>query len=309
MSNSKDIKPMPIRWMGESEINPEAIEYAKLEERSVVADLVDTVEDGDMELKLRNELRRARDRNNARVGALGEPLGSIDEVIKAKQALADYLREKAEKANAAAEVSPINDSVSAPTDVYFELGRLRNSAPRLTMLKQRAPNAVFDGGWMCLFQWRTRNPDIATFIKEGRELYEGDFKPIAVLKTNFEDYVLLVNLVRRDIYRNNTFLSAALLIKALYSWGGLVRADRKTALRFIKKTYSRCVSGRFRPWFTHSIWEYKDQVIRSMLMDGSKRELIGNVPGWKRRTLNNDIRTCPTLTRQCMTGDDKEYGR
>ncbi len=274
----KDTKPemnVPLRWLGESEMNPEAIEYAKLDEPSAEADLVDTIEDGDMETHLRKELRRARDRTNTRIGAVGTIVGSHAEVVKVSNALKEFMADK--------EIKPIVPDVERigqlrtidAADLFFDAGRLNNSAPRLTMLKVRSPNAEFDEDQIQVtsgmerlrrVQRRTRNPDIATFIKEGRELYESDFKPIAVLKTNFEDYVLLVNLLRRDIYRNDTFISAALLIKALYSWGGVVRADRKTALRFIKKTYSRCAPRRVRPRFPYSTWEYTDRMIYSMLM-------------------------------------------
>lgn len=304
MKDSKPEMNVPLRWLGESEMNPEAIEYAKLDEPSAEADLVDTVEDGDMELKLRKELRRARDRTNTRIGAVGTIVGSHAEVVKVSIGLKEYLASKRSDEIAFNTMDVDRTKVISPLDY-----------PGVLNARFVAPRADFDGDEIQILagaerlrrvQWRTRNPDITTFIKEGRELYEGDVKPIAVLKTNFEDYVLLVNLLRRDIYRNDTFISAALLIKALYSWGGVVRADRKTALRFIKKTYSRCVSGRFRPWLTHAIWEYKDQMIRSMLMDGSKREFIGNRRGMHRRMLSNVIHACPTLTCQCMTGDDMD---
>lgn len=274
----KDTKPemnVPLRWLGESEMNPEAIEYAKLDEPSAEADLVDTIEDGDMELKLRKELRRARDRANTRIGAVGTVVGSHAEVVKVSNALNEFMADK--------EITPIVPDAERigqlrtidATDMFFDAGRLHDRVPRLAMLKVRSPNAEFDGDQIQVtsgmerlrrMQRRTRNPGIATFIKEGRELYESDFKPIAVLNTNFEDYVLLVKLLRRDIYRNDTFISAALLIKALYSWGGVVRADRKTALRFIKKTYSRCAPRRVRPRFPYSTWEYTDLMIYSMLM-------------------------------------------
>lgn len=274
----KDTKPemnVPLRWLGESEMNPEAIEYAKLDEPSAEADLVDTVEDGDMETHPRKELRRARDRTNTRIGAVGTIVGSHAEVVKVSNALKEFMADK--------EITPIFPDAERigqlrtidAADMFFDAGRLHDRVPRLTMLKVRSPNAEFDEDQIQVtsgmerlrrVQRRTRNPDIATFIKDGRELYESDFKPIAVLKTNFEDYVFLVNLLRRDIYRNDTFISAALLIKALYSWGGVVRADRKTALRFIKKTYSRCAPRRVRPRFPYSTWEYTDLMIYSMLM-------------------------------------------
>lgn len=330
MKDSKPEMNVPLRWLGESEVNPEAVEYANLSNEQTLTDATGTkgvvmvvAEDDPIDpfdqtgprdeeaIKREIELRRARDRTNTRIGAVGTVVGSHDAVVKASNALKEFMADKeitlivpdAEK------LGRVRTGGSA--DYLLGTDRLDNCAPRLSMLKVRSPNAEFDGDQIQVtsgmerlrrMQWRTRNPDIATFIKEGRELYEGDVKPIAVLKTNFEDYVLLVNLVRRDIYRNDAFLSAALLIKALYAWGGVARADRKTALRFIKKTYAKCVSGRFRPWFTHAIWEYKDLMIRSMLMDGSKREYLGNRPGMHRRVLSNDIHACQTLTRQCMTG-------
>lgn len=305
-----DLGAIPNRWMGESEINPEAIvDYPSLAGEVVLTDRAGTkgivvLEDDETELKLRNALRRAQDRNNARVGAMGEPLGSIDEIIKAKNDLKEHMAIKEVKL-IALDSSVVGElrTADAPDLIFANYGSgnqsvLDGDMLNFKILKGRrkvcfaAPRSDFDGDEITVrsgmerlrrMQWRTKNPDIATFIKEGRELYEGDFKPIAVLKTNFEDYVRLVNLVRRDIYRNDTFLSAALLIKALQSWGGVVRADRKTALKFIKKTYRKCIAGRFRRWLIQSIWEHKDMMVRSMLMDGSKRELIGNIRGWKRR--------------------------
>ena len=238
----KDTKPemnVPLRWLGESEMNPEAIEYAK-----------------------------------PRIGAVGTIVGSHAEVVKVSNEFKEYLASKRSDEIAFNTMDVDRTKVISPLDYPGEL-----NARFVT------PRADFDGNEIQILtgaerlrrvQQRTRNPDIATFIKEGRELYESDFKPIAVLKTNFEDYVLLVNLLRRDIYRNDTFISAALLIKALYSWGGVVRADRKTALRFIKKTYSRCAPRRVRPRFPYSTWEYTDLMIYSMLMDDSWREFIGS---------------------------------
>lgn len=269
----KDTKPemnVPLRWLGESEMNPEAIEYAKLDEPTAEADLVDTVEDGDMETHLRKELRRARDRTNTRIGAVGTIVGSHAEVVKVSNEFKEYLASKRGDEIAFNTMDVDRTKVISPLDY-----------PGVLNARFAAPRADFDGDEIQILagaerlrrvQRRTRNPGIATFIKEGRELYESDFKPIAVLKTNFEDYVLLVNLLRRDIYRNETFISATLLIKALYSWGGVVRADRKTALRFIKKTYSRCAPRRVRPRFPYSTWEYTDLMIYSMLMDDSKRD-------------------------------------
>lgn len=285
----KDTKPemnVPLRWLGESEMNPEAIEYANLSNEQTLTDVTGTKgvvvhEDSELELQLRKELRRARDRTNTRIGAVGTIVGSHAEVVKASNALKEFMADK--------EITPIVPDAERigqlrtidAADRFFDAGRLHDRVPRLAMLKVRSPNAEFDEDQIQVtsgmerlrrVQRRTRNPGIATFIKEGRELYESDFKPIAVLKTNFEDYVLLVNLLRRDIYRNETFISATLLIRALYSWGGVVRADRKTALRFIKKTYSRCAPRRVRPRFPYSTWEYTDLMIYSMLMDDSKRD-------------------------------------
>lgn len=335
-----ELTRIPNRWLGESEINPEAVEYANLANEQTLTDATGTkgvvvvVEEDDpvdpfdqtgprdeesikREIELRRNLDIARGRNNVRIGALGEPVGSIEEVKKAKDALKEFLADKDIKL-----VVPDSQRLGRmrtinPADIELAVDCEKRGGDLLNfkILKGRGANSDFDGDQIQVpsgmerlrrMQWRTRNPDIATFIKEGRELYEGDFKPISVLKTNFEDYLRLVNLVRRDIYRNDTFLSAALLIKALYSWGGIVRTDRKTAMRFIKKTFARCISGFFRSWLIGSIWEYKDMMVRSMLMDGSKRELIGNIRGWKRRTVKDVMREYPTLTSVCLVDDPKE---
>lgn len=319
-----ELANIPLKWMGESEVNPEAIEYAGLPTTAELTDVTGTKgiivhEDSELELKLRNELRRARDRNNARVGALGEPLGSIDEVIKAKQALDDYLKDKPPVKLIVPDAQRLGQLRTIdPTDVALEMGKVRYGSASASMLTAKRSRALSEGlqvytlagvERMPRYHFRTRNPSIKAFLDEGLALYEGDFKPISVLKTNYLDYAWFVKLVRRDIYRNAIFLSPALLIKTLHMYPGVVGADRKTALRTIKKVYKRCINKRFRDRFSLCIWEFKDQAMRVHLMDGSKRELIGNVRGMHRRQLTNDIRACPTLTRQCMTGDDKEYGR
>lgn len=318
----KDNKPemtIPVRWMGESEINPEAIEYANLGEQSAEAGLVDTIEDGDMELHLRKELRRARDSANIRIGALGEPLGSVETVIKAKQALADYMRDKSVKL-----IVPDSERIGQirtidAADLFHDVGRLRDSAPRLAMLSVVSPAVSFDGDQMqlriakgrmrrptTLGMFRIKNPTYKEFFSEGENHYTAEFRPLAVIKTDYRDYAYLVKLIRRDIYRAEMFLSPSLLIKALYDWPGIVRADRKTAMRFIKKTYCGCVTLRIRTLFPNSLWEHKEMVVRGSMFDGSKREFFANKPGMHRRQLNNDIRTCPTLTRQLTTGEDKD---
>ena len=324
----KDNKPemnIPLRWLGESEMNPEAIEYAALPSVAELTDITGTKgivvhEDIELELKLRNELRRARDRNNARVGALGEPLGSMEEVIKAKQALVDYLRDKPPVKLIVPDSERIGQirTIDA-ADLFHDVGRLRNSAPRLAMLSVVSPSVSFDGDQMqlriakgrmrrptTLGMFRIKNPTYKEFFSEGENHYTSEFRPLAVIKTDYRDYAYLVKLIRRDIYRAEMFLSPSLLIKALYDWPGIVRADRKTAMRFIKKTYCGCVTLRIRTLFPNSLWEHKEMVVRGSMFDGSKREFIGNMPGMHRRVLSNDIRTCPTLTHQCMTGDDKD---
>lgn len=318
-----ELAHIPLKWMGESEINPEAIEYAGLPTTAELTDVTGTKgiivhEDSEMELQLRNELRRARDRNNARVGALGEPLGSIDEVIKAKQALADFLRDKPPVKLIVPDAQRIGQLRTIdPTGIDLEMGKVHYCAPRLTMLGNRAPSAEFDGdevqvgesAQLRLFQWRTRNPSFKAFLEEGREMYESDDMLHSVTKTNFQDYQWFVKLVRRDIYRNEIFLSPALLIKTLHMYPGIVGADRRTALRAINKTFKRCISIHLRGLYNRSVWELKDRAIRVKLLDWSKRNYVGAVRGMHRRQLITDIRACKTLTRQCMTGEDKEYGR
>ena len=312
----KDTKPemnVPLRWLGESEMNPEAIEYAKLDEPSAEADLVDTVEDGDMETHLRKELRRARDRTNTRIGAVGTIVGSHAEVVKVSNALKEFMADK--------EITPIVPDAERigrlrtidPADVMLELGDVHHSAPRLTMIKHRAPSADFDGDEMHAnegaqlrhFQWRTRNPSIKAFLDEGREFYENVDMPLSLPTADFTDYQWLVKLVRRDIYRNAIFLSPALLVKTLHLYPGVVGADRKTVLRAIKKTYKRCISKRLHSLYNRGDWELKDRAIRDTLLDWGKGDYTRAARGMHRRQLINDIRTCPTLTRQCMTGGDK----
>lgn len=312
----KDTKPemnVPLRWLGESEMNPEAIEYAKLDEPSAEADLVDTVEDGDMETHLRKELRRARDRTNTRISAVGAVVGSHDAVVKASNALKEFMADK--------EITPIVPDAERigqlrtidATDMFFDAGRLHDRVPRLAMLKVRSPNAEFDGDEMHAnesaqlrhFQWRTRNPSIKAFLDEGRELYEDVGIPLSMIKTDYIDYQWLVKLVRRDIYRNAIFLSPALLVKTLHLYPGVVGADRKTVLRAIKKTYKRCISKRLHSLYNRGDWELKDRAIRDALLDWGTRDYARAVLGMQRRQLINDNRTCPTLTRQCMTGGDK----
>lgn len=300
-----ELTTIPNKWLGESEINPESmVDYPSL--AGEMDDLI--IEDDETALKLRNALRHASDRNNARVGALGEPMGSMDEVIKAKKALADYLGDKppvkliVPDAEKIGQLRTIN-----PADITLAVGDVHHSAPRLTMLSNRAPSAEFDGDQIhgpaispyLRNQWRTRNPAYQEFFKDGREFYDFDAKPIVVLKTSYEDYVLLVKLLRREIYRSEVFLSPALLINALHRYPHIVRADRRTAMQLVKKAYSKCISRYFRTWFRKSIWEYKDMAVRTMMMDGSKREFLSNTPGIFRRAIPASMQYEKTLTCHC----------
>lgn len=278
-----DLTAVPNKWLGESEINSEAVGYAALGE---------TVESDETEQKLRQALRRARDRNNVRVGALGEPLGNMDEVVKARTELKEYL---AKQANSALIVGGV------------EMNNVIVPGIKLHPMCADLDGDMTTGGELLRrCRWRTRNPSYQQFFELCLELYEPEFKPIAIQKTQYADYVLLVKLIRRDIYDSRVFLSPALLVKALYTWPGIVRADRKTAMCHINKTYKKIVNRRFRRLFTESIWEFKDMAANGALTDGSKREFIGNRPGMFRRTLTTEARLAATATRQLETGDDKE---
>lgn len=296
---------VPNKWLGESEINSEAVSYAALGEM---------VETDETEQKFRQALHRARARTNTRISAVGAVVGSHDAVVKASNALKEFMADK--------EITPIVPDAERvgqlrtidAADQFFDAGRLNNSAPRLTMIKHRAPSAEFDGDEIHAnestqlrhFQWRTRNPSIKAFLDEGRELYEDVDMSLSIIKTDYLDYQWFVKLVRRDIYRNAIFLSPALLVKTLHLYPGVVGADRKTALRAIKKTYKRCISKRLRGLYNRSVWELKNRAIRVTLLDWGKGDYARAVRGMQRRQLINDIRACPTPTHQCMTGEDKE---
>ena len=296
---------VPNKWLGESEINSESVSYAALGEMA---------ETDKTEQESRQALHCARDRTNTRISAVGVVVGSHDAVVKASNALKEFMADK--------EITPIVPDAERvgqlrtidAADQFFDAGRLHDRVPRLAMLKVRSPNAEFDGDEMHAnesvqlrhFQWRTRNPSIKAFLDEGRELYEDVGIPLSMIKTDYIDYQWLVKLVRRDIYRNAIFFSPALLVKTLHLYPGVVGADRKTVLRAIKKTYNRCISKRLHSLYNHGDWELKDRAIRDTLLDWGTRDYARAVLGMQRRQLINDNRTCPTLTRQCMAGEDKE---
>ena len=295
---------VPNKWLGESEINSESVSYAALGEMA---------ETDKTEQESRQALHCARDRTNTRISAVGAVVGSHDAVVKASNALKEFIADK--------EITPIVPDAERtgrlrtidPADVMLELGDVHHSAPRLTMIKHRAPSADFDGdevhanegAQLRHFQWRTRNPSIKAFLDEGREFYENVDMPLSLPTADFTDYQWFVKMVRRDIYRNAIFLSPALLVKTLHLYPGVVGADRKTVLRAIKKTYKRCISKRLHSLYNRGDWELKDRAIRDTLLDWGTRDYARAVLGMQRRQLINDNRTCPTLTRQCMAGEDK----